>query len=233
MQLRDALQRLSSTDLLQADHTGAILYVEDESDARLLKEWAGLLQHPARRFFRFPYIYTLGRAADLEEARRHFLALRVAAPQIGGLCLLDRDPAGKPQPAAWPAGLRLLRWRRCEIESYLLDAAIVKRYVAHSYQHAPETAHQPSLEQAYVDAEFARLGLENVDCLDDTVPGLQDMKASDLLITILSKTYRKTAKRDLYLLARAMRPDEIHPEVIEKLDALASLLPPQAEGGDD
>jgi hypothetical protein len=233
LQLRDALQRLSSTDLLQADHTGAILYVEDESDARLLKEWANLLQHPARRFFRFPYIYTLGRAADLEETRRHFLALRVAAPQIGGLCLLDRDPAGKPAPVAWPAALRLLRWRRCEIESYLLNASVVKRYVAESYHQAPKTAQQPSLEQAYVDVEFARQGLEQVDCLDEAVPGLQDLKASELLISILSKTYRKTAKRDLYLLARAMRPEEVHPEVIEKLDALASLLPPAAEGGED
>jgi predicted ATPase len=232
-QLRDALQRLSSTDLLQADHSGAILYVKDEADARLLKEWANVLQHPARRFFRLPYIYTLGRAADPEEARRHFLALRVAAPQIGGLCLLDRDPAGRPAPSAWPAGMRLLRWRCCEIESYLLNAAVIRRYVAQSYQQAPETAHQPSLEQAYVEAELARLGLENVDCRDETAPGLQDVRASDLLLSILSKSYRKTAKRDLYLVARAMRPEEVHPEVIEKLDVLASLLPPQAEGSED
>ena len=84
-----------------------------------------------------------------------------------------------------------------------------------------------------MDAEFARQGLENADCLDETVPGLQDVRASDLLINILSKTYRKTARRDLYLVARAMRPEEIHPEVIEKLDALASLLPPPPEGSED
>ena len=115
----------------------------------------------------------------------------------------------------------------------MLNAAVVKRYVAQSYQQAPQAAHQPSLEQAYVDAEFTRQGLENVDCLDETVPGLQDLKASDLLIGVLNKTYRKTARRDLYLVARTMRPEEVHPEVIEKLDALARLLPPPADGGEE
>lgn len=232
-QLRDALQRLSSTDLLQADHVGAILYVEDESDVRLLKEWANLLQHPARRFFRFPYIYTLGRTGDLSEARRHFSALRVAFAELGGLCLLDCEQYLEPERVAWPAGLQLLRWRRCEIENYLLNPAVLNRYVAQSYQHAPVSPHQPSLEQAYVDAEFARQGLGGLDYLGDDAQILRDLKASDLLIGLLSKTYRKTAKRDLYLVARVMRPEEVHPEVIEKLDALAGLLPALPEGAED
>ena len=31
-----------------------------------------------------------------------------------------------------------------------------------------------------------------------------------------------------YLIARAMRPDEVHPEIIEKLDEIAGMLPPPA-----
>lgn len=39
-----------------------------------------------------------------------------------------------------------------------------------------------------------------------------------------------TPKRDLYLLAEKMAAEEIHPEVIEKLDRLAEvLLPPRFE----
>lgn len=31
-----------------------------------------------------------------------------------------------------------------------------------------------------------------------------------------------------YLIARTMRPDEVHPEIIEKLDEIAGMLPPPA-----
>ncbi|MFZ1553778.1 MAG: AAA family ATPase, partial [Anaerolineae bacterium] len=146
--LRSALHRLSSTDLLRADHVGAVLYLEDDSDARLLREWASVLGHPAMRFFEFPYIVAMGGAGELGEAKRHFSALGMAFPTLRGLCLLDRDRSAGPEAQDFPSGLRLLRWNRYEIENYLI--------------------------------------------------------------------------------ARAMRPDEVHPEIIEKLDEIAGMLPPPA-----
>ena len=51
------------------------------------------------------------------------------------------------------------------------------------------------------------------------------MKASnEFLIPLLNDIHRSTPKRDLYLLAATMEKDEIHPEVIEKLDAIANSL---------
>ncbi|MFZ2521715.1 MAG: AAA family ATPase, partial [Anaerolineae bacterium] len=146
--LRSALHRLSSTDLLRADHVGAVLYLEDDSDARLLREWASVLGHPAMRFFKFPYIIAMGGAGELGEAKRHFSALGIAFPTLHGLCLLDRDRSAGPEAQDFPSGLRLLRWNRYEIENYLI--------------------------------------------------------------------------------ARTMRPDEVHPEIIEKLDEIAGMLPPPA-----
>ena len=40
---------------------------------------------------------------------------------------------------------------------------------------------------------------------------------------LLETLDRPTPKRDLYLLAEGMTADEIHPEVVEKLDRLAGL----------
>jgi hypothetical protein len=108
--------------------------------------------------------------------------------------------------------------------------------VDQSYQRAPRAAsasRQPTLEQAFVEAEFSRQGLGSLDYLGDDAQVLRDLKASDLLIGLLGKTYRKTAKRDLYLMARVMRPEEVHPEVTEKLEALAALLPALPEGAED
>ena len=237
--LRAALHRLSSTDLLQADHIGAILYVEDESDARLLGEWANLLAHPSERFFKFPYIYPMGGSGGLGEAKNHFSALRVAFPEIRGLCLLDRDLGVGPEAQDFPNGLQLLRWRRYEIENYLLNPNVLKRYLGQDYYLMPPSspdqlalpvipAEVTERDQAYVDREFARQGLAGLDYLSDEIQILRDLKASELLVSILGKTWRRTAKRDLNLVARVMQPDEIHPEVVEKLDSIASMLPPEA-----
>lgn len=42
----------------------------------------------------------------------------------------------------------------------------------------------------------------------------------------------QTAKRDLYLLAAGMTAEEIHPEVIEKLDRIDAALSRGADGQD-
>ncbi|PKO22575.1 MAG: hypothetical protein CVU38_08720 [Chloroflexi bacterium HGW-Chloroflexi-1] len=83
-------------------------------------------------------------------------------------------------------------------------------------------------DQAVVDQEFARQGLAGLDTLSDDIQILRDLKASELLVFIPGKTFRRLPKRDLYLIARAMRPEEIHPEIIEKLDEIAGMLPPPA-----
>ena len=246
LDLRAALHRLSSIDLLQADHVGAILYVEDESDARLLSEWTNILQHPAQRFFGFPYIYPMGGAGGLGEVKRHFSALRIAFPDLQGLCLLDRDRNTGPEAQDFPNGLQLLRWRRYEIENYLLNPNILKRYLGRGDTMISASSNeQPALplipdeiierDQNYVDHEFARQGLGGLDYLSDDIQILRDLKASDLLVSILGKTYRRTAKRDLNLVARLMQRGEVHPEVSEKLDSIVAMLPPLevAEGVDE
>jgi len=221
--LRAALHRLSSIDLLQAD-------------ARLLSEWANLLSHPAQRFFKFPYIYPMGGSGELGEIKRHFSALRIAFPNIHGLCLLDRDLNTGPEALDFPNGLQLLRWRRYEIENYLLNPDILKRYLGQNELLASSRPEQPALptvpvdviehDQDYIDHEFARQGLAGLNYLSDDIQILRDLKASELLVTILGKTYRRTAKRELSLVARVMQPDEVHPEVIEKLANIAAMLPP-------
>ena len=233
--LRSALHRLSSTDLLQADHVGAILYLEDDSDARLLAEWASLLEHPAMRFFKFPYLYAMGGSGELSEAKRHFSALGSAFPSIRGICLLDRDRGTGPESQDFPGGLRLLRWNRYEIENYLLNPQVLKRFLEQNYLVPPADSGQLALptiapeiierDQAVIDQEFARQGLAGLDNLSDEIQILRDLKASELLVSILGKTFRRLAKRDLYLVARVMRPEEIHPEIIQKLDEIAQMLP--------
>ena len=115
-QLREALKRLTTTDLLRGREAGAVLYVENESDERILKEWADALDHPARHFLARPFVHHLA-GNNIKDAKNHFFALRAAFPHIRAACLLDGDNRDKPDAETTGAGMKVLRWRRYEIEN--------------------------------------------------------------------------------------------------------------------
>ena len=52
---------------------------------------------------------------------------------------------------------------------------------------------------------------------------IQRVTIRKFLVPLLAEIGYPTPKRDLYLLAAKMRPDEIHPEVVQKLDMIATL----------
>lgn len=86
----------------------------------------------------------------------------------------------------------------------------------------------------YIVAEYRtgpgrkELDLANAD-LFSSVAGLSRLKAStEFLPTLLEAAGRPLPKPDLFLIAQALRPEEVHPEVIEKLDAIAALAGPDA-----
>ena len=212
-QLREALKRVTTTDLLLGREVGAVLYVESQSDERMLARWAALLGHGAQRFFERPFVHWLG-GRSLREAKEHLFALRVGFPQIRALCLLDGDNRDEPDDETTDAGLVVLRWRRYEIENYLLQPDAIRRF---AFPDLPLMGRQ-------VDAAFWKQAPPGTDLFSDHV-SLTRIKASDeFLVPLLEEMKRPTPKRDLYLLAEKMTADEIHPEVIEKLDRLAEVL---------
>lgn len=217
--LQEALRRLNALDLVQADHVGAVLYVEDESDHKILREWATIMQHPCLQFLQFPYVVPLRGKGNLDEAKRHFQCLRMAKPGIKGLCVLDRDEADVV-PGGMPTGLGLRQWGRYEIENYLLLPDLLKRFVRGD----PETLlfDAPSLET--IDREFAANFPAGIDFLQD-IPALRDLKASDFIVDLLNKTSVPLPKRDLFMLAKLIQPAEIHPEIRVTLNAIADIMP--------
>lgn len=219
--LTDALKTLTSLDLLQASHVGAVLYVENESDSKLLREWANILDHPAKSFLSFPYVWPLEGKGNLGEAKRHFACLRLAYAEIKGLCILDRDQ-GQPISDDVPPGLTTVSWPRYEIENYLLNPDLLARFVERATDLFELAAVQSDRE------EVARAFSENfppgIDWLGDAQV-LKDLKASNFLVDTLARTSRPLQKRDLYMLASLTAPAQIHRDVREILDRIAFMLP--------
>lgn len=210
-QVREAFKHATTTDLLLMREVGAVLYVESESDAKILAEWARTLDHPARRFLDRPFVHWL-RGRSLREAKEHFFAMQAIASDARALCLLDGDDRNEPDEETTRAGLVVLRWRRYEIENYLLQPGAIKRYIG------------LPLAEAVVDEEFRKQVPPGTDPFGDHV-SLVRIKASDEFLTpLLERAGRGTPKRDLYMLAAAMTAEEIHPEVRKKLDRISASL---------
>jgi len=211
--LREALKSVTTTDLLLGREMGAVLYVESETDEKILGEWAKILNHPSRRFFKRPFVHWLG-GRSIREARAHFFALQAAFPRMRGLCILDGDNLDKPDKEIQKSGLVVLRWQRYEIENYLLQPDAVKRFV-----------NFPLSDQA-VEKAFHQHVPQGTDLFGDHVSLVRIKASNEFLVPLFEKIGFPTPKRDLYLLAARMMPEEIHPEVKEKLDRIEEALCP-------
>lgn len=211
--LREALKRLTTTDLILGRDIGSVLYVEGESDEKILSEWARILQHKqANLFFERPYVHWLG-GRSIKEAKDHYFALRAAFPRIRGVCLLDGDNRDEPDSDTTKAGLQVLRWRRYEIENYLLIPAAIKRYVS-----------ALPLFESKVDKEFGKQVPTGTDIFSDHVSLVRVKGSDEFLVPLLERVGKPTPKKDLYLIAAVMLAEEIHPEVKEKLDEISSAI---------
>ena len=208
--LREALKRITTTDLLLVREVGVILYVEGATDEKILSEWARVLGHDAQDFFSRPFVRRLG-GRSIRGARAHFFALQAAHPGVRGLCLLDGDNRDEPDAETVAAGLEVLRWRRYEIENYLLLPSVIKRYV-----NLPLT--EPKVEEW-----FWKQVPHGTDLFGNHVSLTRIKASSEFLVPLLQDLGHHAEKRDLYLLAALMVATEIHPEVVEKLDRIAEL----------
>jgi predicted ATPase len=216
--LQEAMRRLTALDLLQADHVRAVLYVEDESDYKILREWANVLDHEAKAFLSFPYVVPIRGKGNFDDAKRHFQCLQLAQSENNGLCILDRDADPGNQIPGTPSGMQLHKWTRYEIENYLLVPQAIKRFIRGSEG-------QMSIEEKIVDDVFAATFPRDLDFMKDLRP-VVDIKGSDFIVDdVLARTTSPRPKKDLYMLAQVMHRDEIHPEVITVLDKIVEITP--------
>lgn len=222
--LADSLRVLSNVDVLQALECPGVLYVEDYTDIAILREWARILDHPARetlstKVFWRKTSWSPRPGAPGIRSRDHYEALKLVRNDLPGLELLDGDalPGIQPTPITG-TGLQRLRWRRYEIESYLLHPEALARYVAHVVGAGAAQAHVADLRKHFEENHppaFLR------DPLTD-LPFLVGTKArTDLIPPALSAAGLPAIPHTSFdAITALMKPEEIHPEVREKLDAI-------------
>ena len=256
--IQSALRHYGAAHYVQAVERGHVLYVEGRTDLDLLLALARRLDHPVAEAQeqRINVFHVRDNHpnpdldAELERVeggfgvtpRTHFFALRQMVPGLRGLAILDND--GGAHQDSDEGGLRVVYWKRYEVENYVVAPDVLRRAVAEHYGGTPlfadqavETA-ETVLEALILERVFEgrRQDLATWKQLDAAAARLlweartERLKLSDFA----EEFFRRLAdalghamlfrKGDLHRLVRHVAPASIPPEVAEKLDLLKALF---------
>ena len=203
--------RLEQTDIMLAETEPGILYIEGSTDIPLLREWARVCGHQLLPLLEKPFGWQT--AEEEWSAVKHFSAMRLMVPALLGVELYDRDKGEYHCPETVTEGMVRITWKRREIESYLIHAESITRFVRDKGgKQAEERATQ------FMKREFPPVVYEAPFELSGYA---RDIEAKILLGRIFVKAGLKIKEVDYYEIAAQMEKDEIHPEVIEILDTIS------------
>ena len=222
--LVSSLRVLSNADVMQACDTQGILYVEDFTDIGILRAWAARLGHRADRLLSTeamwkPMVFQAQEGRPGISARKHFNALQLVREDLPGIALIDGDAHQDIQNSEITGrGLQRLRWRRYEIESYLLHPNSLIRFVEFMVgtdAAEPHVNDMLTYWRNHFPPAVMRDPLGNHEFLNVT------KARTRLLPRLLNAAGVHGLPHTRYHeIAAQMLPEEIHPEVSEKLDAI-------------
>ena len=214
-----SLVALDNVDIALALTAPGILYVEGHSDIAILRAWAEELEHPLFPFLDKPFwkptVYQTHPDVGGIKAEKHFEMLQLVTQDISGIELWDSDGReGDTELRILQNGLARIRWKRYEIESYLIHPKAIVRFVE-------SVGGQESANSAdrYMEQQLPPVVYNTPLASSDH---LQMEKAKRILSKIMQEAGLNIQETDYYQIAAQMTKEEIHPEVVEKLDAIAN-----------
>ena len=226
-----SLRVLSNADVMQAMGVCGVLYVEDYTDVNILRAWAATLEHRAAGLLNTELMWKPLVFQAQEDrrgtraggrgmvARDHFEALQFVREGLPGLELRDGDARPPvPDTGITGAGLQRLRWRRYEVESYLVHPDALARFVESVVGADSAAAHVEDMLTYWRGAfppDVVKAPLVDHEYL------IEAKARTRLLPPLLEAAGLHGLPYTRYHeIAALMRPEEIHPEVVEKLDAI-------------
>ena len=214
--LLTSLVALDNMDITLALTAPGILYVEGRSDIAILLTWAEKLNHPLFPFLDKPFwkptVYQTHGDVDGIKAERHFEMLQLVTQDISGIELRDSDGREvEAGPRTLNNGLARMYWQRYEIESYLIHPKSIVRFVESvSGQEAADRV------DTYMKQQLAPV------VYNSPLEFSYEAKAKGFLSKTMQEAGLNIKETDYYQIAAQMTKEEIHPEVVEKLDAIAN-----------
>jgi predicted ATPase len=226
--LIDSLRVLPHIDILQALESRGILYLDDYTDLSILRAWAAVLDHPARalleRVFWKPATIENRRGAKGIAARDHYDALQFVRV-LPALQLLDGDARAEIESTPITGkGFQRIRWTRYEIESYLFHPEALARYVESKVGSGAAQPHLEDLKKHLEDTLPPAV-------LREPLGSHEYLNATKARTKLISPALQAAGLPEIHYtsyfeIAALMKPEEIHAEVREKLDAIVKAFGP-------
>ena len=224
-----ALLTISTEQIVHAETFRRVLYLEGKSDLDTLREWAGVLGHPAEEFLRGVFWVATAEEKGRNYAQKHFRTLRAQVPDLLGLEIRDRNGKelgldGEPELGTLlieeggrktPNGMKRVFWNRYETENYLVHPAAIVRLVAQLMDDEAVAAVEEHMRQFLPPVLFDRPF--------ERTAGDRD-KGKTRIREILTAAGVDLVESEYYRIARVMTREEIHPDVEAMLDAIGDRL---------
>ncbi len=231
--LAQSMGILSNLDILLAENAPGVLFTEDYTDLDIVREWAGILQHATYNALKSTLlckkIVTQPReGAPGISAKDYYDKLTLVRADLPGVELVDGDAHPNIQSTAITGtGLQRLRWKRYEIESYLVHPAALERFVERIVGPGQNADLAKADMRKFFESQFGK-ELSDEFYANPLQPKpivenfLRQTKARvDIIPPLLSAAgihgFPYTRYHEI---AALMLPAEIHSEVREKLDAI-------------
>lgn len=223
-QLVNSFGALTHSDLLEVEGAKGVFYTEDFTDFDILQAFARVLGDEIALQLLTRDVLGKSSKAPLPEGlgeftpQRHWEMLKLARPDLPALELLDGDNEKNKAPDLITGNaerMQRLRWRRYEIESYLIVEAPLRRFFARRL----------GAEGGALAATALREKLQFLDGRGETDPLVNTYFKSEpisktLLPDLMQVAGLDVPKREYFEIAAQFHPDEVHPEIIERLNQI-------------
>ncbi|MBN3034812.1 MAG: AAA family ATPase [Bacteroidales bacterium] len=197
------------------------VYLEGATDQRILAAFAKLLHHDCKDLLDDAFIDPVEGNIPAEAYKR-FKSLKIVEPELKGLAIFDR----LDRPVDPDAPLKVIQWNYREIENYFCTPVVFIRW-AESRTGSLFTQNYPVIMKEVIHDVFPKLYLENPDD-----QWWKHEKMSEWADRIFEEFSRRTGqpsdmrKGNFHELIAFLEPDEVTPEITEKLDALLEVIRP-------
>ncbi len=230
-QLINSFGALTHSDILEAEGAKGVLYTEDFTDIDILEAFARVLNEETALKLLTRDLLTKSSQAPPPDGvadkglgpQKHWEMLKLVRQDCPALELLDGDNETNRAPDSITSSadaMQRLRWRRCEIESYLIHPAALRRFVEKRAGGKPLSDEPIKL----MEAELMRVLQEGfVSDPMNPVPLVESFFKSEPVSKTLIPALLQSAglnnvpKREYFEIASLFKPEEVHHEIIERL----------------